>query len=152
MRDYFLSASADADKPALLVRVAQRKSRKCSRHRTFMMRSGRNVPTPAIPMPDFAVPNAAPMPNICQIYAPSLCIGLRRGRLRRGWGFRTSKDHGKCNASLGSCLAFERRLSVNSLTYHSEERRKLGRKLCVCHDGQTLVLRKWRAWRWRAKL
>lgn len=28
---------------------------------TFMMRSGRNVPTPAIPMPDFAVPYAAPM-------------------------------------------------------------------------------------------
>lgn len=31
-----------------------------------MMRSGLNVPTPAIPMPDFAVPNAAPMPSMCQ--------------------------------------------------------------------------------------
>ena len=28
---------------------------------TFMMRSGLNVPTPAIPMPDLAVPYAAPM-------------------------------------------------------------------------------------------
>jgi hypothetical protein len=30
----------------------------------FMIRSGRNVPTPAIPMPDLAVPNAAPIPEI----------------------------------------------------------------------------------------
>jgi hypothetical protein len=29
---------------------------------TFIIRSGRNVPTPAIPMPDFAVPYAAPAP------------------------------------------------------------------------------------------
>jgi len=29
---------------------------------TFMMRSGLKVPTPAIPMPDLAVPYAAPMP------------------------------------------------------------------------------------------
>lgn len=29
---------------------------------TFMIRSGLKVPTPAIPMPDFAVPYAAPMP------------------------------------------------------------------------------------------
>jgi len=28
-----------------------------------MMRSGRNVPTPAIPIPDFAVPYAAPAPK-----------------------------------------------------------------------------------------
>lgn len=30
---------------------------------TFMMRSGRKVPTPAIPMPDLAVPYAAPIAN-----------------------------------------------------------------------------------------
>ena len=29
---------------------------------TFMMRSDLNVPTPAMPMPDFAVPYAAPKP------------------------------------------------------------------------------------------
>jgi len=28
--------------------------------RTFMMSSGRNVPSPAIPIPDFEVPKAAP--------------------------------------------------------------------------------------------
>jgi hypothetical protein len=28
-----------------------------------MIKSGRNVPTPAIPIPDFAVPYAAPIPN-----------------------------------------------------------------------------------------
>lgn len=28
-----------------------------------MIRSGLNVPTPAIPMPDFAVPYAAPAPG-----------------------------------------------------------------------------------------
>lgn len=33
--------------------------------RTFMMRSPLKVPTPAIPMPDFAVPYAAPMPVLC---------------------------------------------------------------------------------------
>lgn len=30
---------------------------------TFMIRSGRKVPTPAIPIPDLAVPYAAPMPR-----------------------------------------------------------------------------------------
>lgn len=36
-----------------------------------MIRSGRNVPTPAMPMPDFAVPYAAPTPDTtCQ--SPSL--------------------------------------------------------------------------------
>ena len=31
---------------------------------TFMIRSGLNVPTPEIPMPDLAVPYAAPIPSI----------------------------------------------------------------------------------------
>lgn len=31
---------------------------------TFMIRSGRKVPTPAIPMPAFAVPYAAPIADI----------------------------------------------------------------------------------------
>lgn len=30
---------------------------------TFIIRSGLKVPTPAIPMPDFAVPYAAPIPK-----------------------------------------------------------------------------------------
>lgn len=32
---------------------------------TFIIRSGLNVPTPAIPMPDFAVPYAAPSAIWC---------------------------------------------------------------------------------------
>jgi len=35
-----------------------------------MIRSGRKVPTPAIPMPDLAVPYAAPIP----IYIHQLCL------------------------------------------------------------------------------
>lgn len=34
-----------------------------SRGHAFMMRSGLKVPTPEIPMPDLAVPYAAPMPG-----------------------------------------------------------------------------------------
>lgn len=38
---------------------------------TFMIRSGLNVPTPAIPMPDLAVPYAAPAhPNIMAAAIP----------------------------------------------------------------------------------
>lgn len=39
--------------------------------RHFMIRSGRKVPTPAMPMPDLAVPYAAPAPggNVCQLRA-----------------------------------------------------------------------------------
>ena len=32
-----------------------------------MMRSDLNVPTPAMPMPDFAVPYAAPKPVYCAL-------------------------------------------------------------------------------------
>lgn len=31
---------------------------------TFIIRSGRNVPTPAIPIPDLEVPYAAPIPEM----------------------------------------------------------------------------------------
>lgn len=42
---------------------------------TFMIKSGRKVPTPAMPMPDFAVPYAAPMP-ICRASQPSCSCSL----------------------------------------------------------------------------
>lgn len=51
---------------------------------TFMIRSGLNVPTPEIPMPDLAVPYAAPMPEIQS--------ARRRNMTRSGCG-DTSKDH-----------------------------------------------------------
>lgn len=56
------------------------------RRRTFMIRSGRKVPTPAIPMPDFAVPYAAPAP-IHPRYI--LSAFLRHSKLhgeKGGWG------------------------------------------------------------------
>lgn len=43
---------------------------------TFMIRSGLNVPTPAMPMPDLAVPYAAPAhPNIMAAAIPP-CMQL----------------------------------------------------------------------------
>jgi len=45
--------------------------------RDFIIRSGLYVPMPAIPMPDFAVPNAAPMhPNIIANAIPAM---LKKG-------------------------------------------------------------------------
>jgi len=49
-----------------------------------MIKSGLNVPTPPMPMPDFAVPNAAPMPVV------ELLRDKRQGSMLRQ---RTSKDH-----------------------------------------------------------
>lgn len=48
--------------------------------RTFMIKSGRKVPTPAIPMPDFAVPYAAPAP----ILHSQLSCAIPRSVVRRG--------------------------------------------------------------------
>lgn len=56
------------------------------RRRTFMIRSGRNVPTPAMPMPDFAVPYAAPAPVVggtCQFVVWYVCVV--GGWAGRGW-------------------------------------------------------------------
>ena len=50
MRDYHIVLSAICP------------TRSSQSEHTFMIRSDLNVPTPAIPMPDFAVPYAAPMP------------------------------------------------------------------------------------------
>ncbi len=60
-----------------------------------MIRSGRKVPTPAMPMPDFAVPYAAP---IAIEYQPQISIISFR---RVGKIARTSKDHCRSNATLG---------------------------------------------------
>lgn len=57
---------------------------------TFMIRSGLNVPTPAIPIPDLAVPYAAPAhPNIMAAAIPpctpaQLSVGRVRCRARYG--------------------------------------------------------------------
>ena len=61
--------------------------------RTFMIRSGRKVPTPAMPMPDFAVPYAAPAPVVGR--GVSYCL-VEVGGSREEWGEvrRTAEDHG----------------------------------------------------------
>lgn len=51
-----------------------------------MIKSGRNCPTPAMPMPDFAVPKAAPMPFVSG--QSSIFHHLHRQQL-----FLTAKDH-----------------------------------------------------------
>jgi len=51
----------------------------------FIIRSGRNVPTPAMPMPDLAVPYAAPIPNHIRLDSGELWEAIRRGH--------TSEDH-----------------------------------------------------------
>lgn len=73
------------------------------------MRSGRKVPTPAIPMPDFAVPYAAPAPESNPPLAsdhmyPSNsrscgCVSKSRNRYE-GAGIHTAKYHGRRNTAL----------------------------------------------------
>ena len=51
------------DQCLVAVRMSETDHKHCSvLLHTFMMRSGRNMPTPAIPIPDLAVPYAAPAP------------------------------------------------------------------------------------------
>ena len=63
-----------------------------------MMRSGLKVPTPAIPMPDLAVPYAAPAPVKLEMTWLALVMFLtcRTGNLES----HTAKDHGGCDAGL----------------------------------------------------
>lgn len=65
---------------------------------TFMMRSGRKVPTPAIPMPDLAVPYAAPAPVKLETTWSAFVMLVRREV--GNWEKRTAKDHGGCDAGL----------------------------------------------------
>ena len=57
---------------------------------TFMIRSGRKVPTPAIPIPDLAVPYAAPIPRQHRLVLLHSFNGV----------VLTSEGHGEGNASL----------------------------------------------------
>ena len=74
-----------------------------------MIRSDLNVPTPAIPIPDLAVPYAAPTP--CNRHISS-CTSARSGRV-----YLTSEDHCKGNTGLVRCQYAnstwaERRLTI----------------------------------------
>jgi len=58
-----------------------------------MIRSGLKVPTPEIPMPDFAVPYAAPIAfPLLESFRITAPVVMSRGG-------RTSKDHGSRDAS-----------------------------------------------------
>ena len=50
-----------------------------------MIKSGRNVPTPAMPIPDLAVPYAAPMPMVIHL-ALILKVAAALDRRERGNG------------------------------------------------------------------
>lgn len=96
---------------------------------TFMIKSGRKVPTPEIPMPDFAVPNAAPIPN-----------GHRQqSSINSATVVFTSKDHCEGNTSLQK-LSVTLCSTTSSLSAHqSEERRKLRGVIYVFHDESSSV-------------
>lgn len=89
-----------------------------------MIRSGLNVPTPAIPMPDFAVPYAAPKPVQCAVSRCSVVGGDRFGEvtyIRRSsmhtnqyvfqHGFGFSDTHSACNTRLHCSLAVSSRMA-----------------------------------------
>lgn len=65
---------------------------------TFMIRSGRKVPTPAIPMPDLAVPYAAPMPARRSVSSWGLPQVLPGNSM--GWERPTAEYHGGRNTGL----------------------------------------------------
>jgi hypothetical protein len=46
-----------------------------------MIKSGRNVPTPAIPMPDLAVPYAAPIPKAISNGSESIQLGFSHPKI-----------------------------------------------------------------------
>lgn len=82
-----------------------------------MMRSGRKVPTPAIPMPDFAVPYAAPMqPKAMAAKIPACSIWL----------------DDDCTCRCANQFA--------GYAYHSNERGELGRSFGI-HIGRLLSWR-----------
>ncbi len=116
-----------------------------------MIRSGLNVPTPAMPMPDFAVPYAAPAPgcgcgggeyyiwistvdidslgSITYIRISSGLEGLILDlRIWDNW-FGGLTDC-KCDSPLvGGCLVYENLGQLTEWTYHAEERCEFRREL-----------------------
>ena len=77
-----------------------------------MIRSPLNVPTPAMPMPDFDVPYAAPMP----VYSLPQRVFFLQSCFFSG-GMRTSEYHGEGDAC------------------HAQEGREFGREIVFGHGG-----------------
>lgn len=98
---------------------------------TFMMRSGLNVPTPAIPIPDFAVPYAAPMP-----------ISHHQSRAESSFG---PLLHPKIIANpMPACREVSTMpcCQPSGIAHHSEEGRELWTVNYVVHDDLQLGMRK----------
>ena len=92
-----------------------------------MMRSGRKVPTPAIPMPDFAVPYAAPIhPKAMAAKIPA------------------------CSTRLDDDCTFRCACPFVEYTYHSDEGGELGRGFGI-HVEQLVSLRLPDELRWSCK-
>jgi len=119
-----------------------------------MIRSGRKVPTPAMPMPDFAVPYAAPMPvriryvpMSAELFPVSSRSGPPRSSLHPivipGLGKKFRHIHPKIMAAAIPACSKDRPLAAASpglarvietsrvRTHHADERRELGGQLIV---------------------
>lgn len=123
----------------------------------FMIRSGLNVPTPAIPIPDLAVPYAAPSAATVSVsrsclfcpynrmlddyHIPPKIIFERIVSENRSYGATvTEYTHCRGNASLTNCQlttsqAYLVKTKTIEDTYKGEERCELRGVLAVRHDG-----------------
>lgn len=113
---------------------------------TFMIRSDLNVPTPAIPMPDFAVPYAAPIPalplafpQIASFSFPSIHPKIICAQSELAFNPEvTSRNSGDILLMLyrpgRHRLAVAVLLTGTCYTYHAQEGRELGGEV-VLHNG-----------------
>jgi hypothetical protein len=105
---------------------------------TFMMRSGRNVPTPAMPMPDFAVPYAAPI--AIHIPCQSLngnrrSIGTRASYIRRPWRQRCQPMWPVSIRIDGASSDIRGAAGTGHHSYHPNKRGELGSEFRL-HGGR----------------
>jgi len=96
-----------------------------------MIRSGRKVPTPAMPIPDLAVPNAAPMPGV------SVSASLRRARRSEMGSYSRRSWRTRCRPSWSQPVSkqTQRMWCPKGPPYHANEGRELGSQLRLGHVG-----------------
>ena len=103
---------------------------------TFMIKSGRKVPTPAIPIPDFAVPYAAPIPMQSVSFGSKEPCASSYIRISLRIQF------------LPASRLVPLLLQTTILrAYHSKERREIGRIVYFLHSERQLCVRKTEMWR-----
>ena len=110
-----------------------------------MIRSGLNVPAPAIPIPDLAVPYAAPAPIDGEFSYPlRLAITYTqisskdRSAKRRGYK-GTSYDQPQELCRPRSSVSIHPNYHKLGGTYHAKEWRKLGSDFTFHHDGRVAL-------------